>query len=90
MLKIAKRQGLSVEDVEHVLIESGYDRAMEGNYRFYRDILDRRHGKPTEHGEVKISGELTQGHLRELENEESGIISEALADFFGQKENQGE
>lgn len=46
--KIAKENNLSSLEVWQVLIKRGYSEAKNGNYLFYRDILDRYYGKPVE------------------------------------------
>lgn len=50
---IAKQNNLSKGEVWKVLIKRGYSEAKDGNYSFYKDILDRYFGKATENVEMK-------------------------------------
>jgi S-adenosylmethionine:diacylglycerol 3-amino-3-carboxypropyl transferase len=44
--KIALSEGTTPDDLERELVESGFERARKGDYRYYQDIIDRLHGKP--------------------------------------------
>lgn len=44
---IAKKNNMSVDEVKEVIYKVGYAKAKEGNYQFYKDILDRIHGQAT-------------------------------------------
>jgi predicted CopG family antitoxin len=46
--EIAKINNISPSEVWSVLIKKAYFEAKEGNYLFYKDILDRYFGKPRE------------------------------------------
>jgi len=48
MKKIAANQNMTPEELEEVLHQSGITKAIKGDYAFYRDTLDRLHGKPTQ------------------------------------------
>src|ERR1035437_5930951 len=54
---IAKENGMSVEDVKKIIYKVGYKKAKEGDYRFYKDVLDRVHGTAT------IKTDVTSGGL---------------------------
>ena len=49
---------MSVEDVKKVIYKVGYAKAKEGNYSFYKDILDRIHGKALER--LDLTAEITK------------------------------
>ena len=44
--RIAKAKDMTPEEIEAVLHETGLGKALKGDYNFYRDTLDRLHGKP--------------------------------------------
>lgn len=44
--KIAEAEGTTLAELEDELLRVGYDKAKEGDYRFWQDIFDRLHGKP--------------------------------------------
>lgn len=43
--KLAKQNGITAEEVEEQLLLVGYKKAKDGDYSFYRDLMDRIHGK---------------------------------------------
>ena len=57
--KIAELDGISPDQVEMELVKVGYKRAKDGDYSFYRDAMDRIHGKPKESIDHNVSGGLT-------------------------------
>jgi len=50
--KIASNNNLTPEEVEEQLLMVGYKRAKDGDYSFYRDIMDRVHGRPVQKSEL--------------------------------------
>jgi hypothetical protein len=72
--EIAIQNKLSVDAVKKIIYKVGYSKAKEGNYQFYKDILDRIHGQATQKidqsTELKVSklDEIQKG-LRETLNE---------------------
>lgn len=46
--KIAKQNELTPDDIEQQILLVGYKKAKEGDYSFYKDILDRIYGKPVQ------------------------------------------
>ena len=57
MKKIAESQDKTPEEIEDILIQSGLKNALKGDYRFYQDALDRRHGKPKQSVGIEGTGE---------------------------------
>ena len=49
--KIAKAKDMTPEELETQLQEVGLNKALEGDYKFYQDLLDRQHGKPVTRSE---------------------------------------
>lgn len=68
--KIGETQDMTPEEVEDILHRSGIAKAMKGDYSFYRDVLDRLHGKPTS----PVDATITHKFLTQLydEAEEGG------------------
>jgi len=56
--KLAKQNNISPEEVEEQLLLVGYKKAKDGDYSFYRDLMDRVHGKPVQPNEHSVSGEV--------------------------------
>lgn len=48
LVKIAKLNNKDPDELEMELISSGILNARKGDYRYYKDILDRLHGRPKE------------------------------------------
>jgi hypothetical protein len=47
-MKLAQSDGMTAEELEDVIVKAGLKKAIEGDYKFYQDIMDRIHGKPTQ------------------------------------------
>lgn len=72
--RIAKDRGITADDIETKMLEKGVKYAEEGDYRFYKDILDRLYGQPKQVTEIK--GEIRHGQMETLSNEELTRIAE--------------
>lgn len=55
--KIAKQNSITVEEVDEQLVLTGYKKAKEGDYSFYRDTMDRLHGRPVAPVDITTGGE---------------------------------
>jgi hypothetical protein len=44
--KIAAARGVTPNEIEELIEQTGLDKALEGDYKFFQDIRDRIHGKP--------------------------------------------
>ncbi len=53
---IAKQNNMTVEAVKEVIYKVGYAKAKEGNYAFYKDILDRIHGQAKNNMDITSGG----------------------------------
>lgn len=49
--KIAKNNSMTPEEIEEQLFMVGYKKAKDGDYSFYRDLMDRVHGRPVNKNE---------------------------------------
>lgn len=54
--KIAQANDITPDEVELELIKVGYKKAKEGDYSFYRDAMDRIHGKPMQPTDITTNG----------------------------------
>lgn len=57
LIKLAKAKDLTPEELENELVSSGLINAHKGDYRFYKDVLDRLHGQAT--SKIEHSGKVT-------------------------------
>ena len=57
VIKIADKNNVKPEDIEDELLAIAYQRARKGDFQFYKDILDRVHGKAVQ--EIKQTTDLT-------------------------------
>lgn len=55
--KIATQNGITADEVEEQILLVGYKKAKEGDYNFYRDMLDRVHGRATQPTDITTGGE---------------------------------
>jgi len=53
LVKLAKLNDKSPEELEDEIISSGILNARKGNYAFYKDVLDRLHGTALQKNETK-------------------------------------
>ena len=54
--KIAEARDTTPEKIEEMINEVGLLKAMKGDYNFYRDYMDRNHGKvPEKHLNVNVN-----------------------------------
>ncbi len=76
--KIIKEKKLPIEDPEVEMVIRAVIKALKGNYNFFRDLMDRRYGKPKEPIELeekidKIIVEIVQPKENERNNEENNL-----------------
>jgi len=50
--KLAKQNNITAEEVEEQILLVGYKKAKDGDYSFYRDLMDRLHGRPIQKQEI--------------------------------------
>jgi len=71
--EIALVNKISQSEARKILIKKAYVQAKDGNFPFYKDILDRYYGKPTEY----IEADIRVGPLEET-NEDPVMREERL------------
>ena len=63
MRKIGETRNMTPEQVEDLMLQSGLTKAITGDYRFYQDALNRKHGMPKKSPEDPGS-ELNPMHMK--------------------------
>jgi hypothetical protein len=56
LIKLAKLNDKSPEELENEIISTGLLNARKGNYAFYKDVLDRLHGQATQ--KTELTGDI--------------------------------
>lgn len=56
LIKLAEMNGMDAEQMETDILLKGLAGARKGDYRFYKDLLDRLHGQPVKKTEL-VDGE---------------------------------
>lgn len=54
--RIASQNNMTADEIDEQLLLVGYKKAKDGDYSFYRDAMDRIHGKPVQ--PTEIGGQL--------------------------------
>lgn len=54
LIKLGSLNNKTPDELELELISSGFTNARKGDYRFYKDVLDRLHGTATQMTETKV------------------------------------
>jgi hypothetical protein len=57
--KVAKKNNLTIDEVDEQMMMVAFNQAKKGNYNFYKDAMDRVYGKPKENVDVSQTGEIT-------------------------------
>lgn len=55
--KIGKEDGLSPQEMEELLEQTGLKQALKGNFQFWKDIRDRVYGTVTQKSDITTGGE---------------------------------
>lgn len=53
LIAIGQKNGKTPEEIENMLIEAGLSQAMRGDFRYYKDDLDRKYGQATQKHEMQ-------------------------------------
>lgn len=57
LIRIAKENNTEPDEIEARLLRKGVANAIAGDYRFYKDVLDRIHGSVTNKTDITSGGE---------------------------------
>lgn len=63
---IAKDRGLNHKEIEAYLVAQGVSKALDGNFLFYKDTLDRLIGTAVQQGSMKVTQELGDASAQSL------------------------
>ena len=55
LIKLAEKNDKSPEELENEILSKGILNARTGDYRFYKDLLDRLHGTATQKSEIDVN-----------------------------------
>lgn len=70
LIKLGKETGISPQQIENDIIANGARLAKKGDYRFYKDMLDRLHGTPTQtlnlSGGIEIENSIDEKQLAKI------------------------
>ncbi len=55
--KLADQNNLTPDEIDQQLLLVGYKKAKDGDYSFYRDAMDRIHGKPKQDIDITTDGQ---------------------------------
>lgn len=60
IISLGKKKNKTPEQIENELLENGIARAFNGDYRYYKDVLDRTHGTAQVNSKslIEHSGEI--------------------------------
>lgn len=75
LIKLAKLNDKSPEELEEEIVSAGLLNARKGNYQFYKDVLDRLHGTATIKTDVTSNGES----LNIFNEEQAKAIAERIS-----------
>ena len=57
LLKLAESNNLTTDELELQILQKGLSMARKGDYRFYKDVLDRTHGTAINKTDITTDGE---------------------------------
>lgn len=74
LIKLAKKNGKTSDDLEVEMLTNAFTRAHAGDYRFYKDILDRIHGTALQKASIEVQDTA-------IPQEIDAPLKKAVADF---------
>lgn len=80
LIELAKQKKVTPEQLENIIVKVGIARAMQGDHRFYADIMDRLYGKPTQ----PLSGPGGKDLIPDAEGRKEA--NDVLGAFLGEAE----
>lgn len=74
LIKLAELNDSTPDELELDIIKKGLTSARKGDYRFYKDVLDRLHGQPTK--KLEFDGNVNINGAKELASSLQSILDE--------------
>ena len=74
IISIGKANNKTPNEIEEMLVSKGVAEALKGDFRFYKDDLDRTHGQALQKQEIKADVNIS------IESQK--ITDEAIADYL--------
>ncbi|KKU25877.1 MAG: hypothetical protein UX38_C0013G0012 [Microgenomates group bacterium GW2011_GWC1_46_16] len=68
--KIAEANNITRAEAMEILLRKAYSEAKNGQYNFYKDIMDRVYGKVVERTDLTSKGERIFNSVKDLKNEQ--------------------
>lgn len=56
LIKLASANGITADELENDILQKGLALSRKGDYRFYKDTLDRLHGQPKQALDITSGG----------------------------------
>ena len=87
--KVALSRNITSEEIEEELINIGFEKAMKGNFAFYRDTFDRLYGKPKQ--DIDIAGSITTYEQRMMsgaEEKEGEELDKIITEYERRKQEK--
>lgn len=75
LIKLGQLNNKTPDELELELISSGFTNARKGDYRFYKDVLDRLHGTATNKTDITSGGEK----ITTFNEEQARAIAERIS-----------
>lgn len=72
IIAIGKQNGKTPEEIEIMLHQKGIAEALKGDFRFYKDDLDRIHGQAIQ--KTEITGDIKISKLEEIQKATKDIL----------------
>ena len=60
---VGAENNISADDLENLLVKVAIKKAREGDYQFYRDTMDRIHGKPIQPTDITSKGDKINTYI---------------------------
>lgn len=82
LIRLAKLNNKTPDELEVEILSKGLLNARAGDYRFYKDMLDRLHGTATQKSDITTNGQA-------ITNDNQAAANAAIANFLGNQKPNG-
>lgn len=73
IVEYAKKNAKTPEEIEGLIYQQAINMAVKGEFNFFRDLMDRLHGKPKD--TVDLTGEIKISKLEEMQKGIQSILN---------------